>query len=419
MKMSKFRTRLLEQWWRTKEFYDATYYVKFKQKMRLRAIRRKGRATVVLFASNLSMWKLDELYALLANDKRFDTHVVVLPFHSFSEEQKRSDIATMKRYLDNCGIPYLDDKTAYDIFRKGKADIIFYPQPYYGLFNDPFDYHSHKGALLCYVPYALFTTDGWWGYNLNFHNVAWRLYYPSPMHKESALKWATNRGKNIVTVGDIDYNKLYKPTNIVDVWRAQDSKKRRIIWAPHHSFADGDMHRDSFTYMANFMVSVAERYADRIQFAFKPHPRLKSVLYAHPSWGPERTEEYYKRWETMPNCQVELGEYANLFNSSDALIHDCGSFTALYQYTNKPALFVSKDIERVKRDLNDFGILCIDKHYHAKDEAEIIAFIEDVVLRGSDTASEDVNEVVEVLTPPNGVSAAENIYNDIVQSLGI
>ena len=119
--MSKFRTRLLEQWWRTKEFYDATYYVKFKQKMRLRAIRRKGRATVVLFASNLSMWKLDELYALLANDKRFDTHVVVLPFHSFSEEQKRSDIATMKRYLDNCGIPYLDDNTAYDIFRKGKA----------------------------------------------------------------------------------------------------------------------------------------------------------------------------------------------------------------------------------------------------------------------------------------------------------
>lgn len=417
--MSKFKTRALEQWWRIKEFSDVVHYVKLMQKIRLRAIRRRGKATVVLFASNLSMWKLDELYTLFANDKRFDTHVVVAPFRTFTEEQKSSDIAAMKEHLDNQGIPYLDDDMAKALFRKGKADIIFYPQPYYGLLEDPFDYHDHKGALMCYIPYAIFTANNWWAYNLNFHNVAWKLYYPTTMHKDDAFRQATNKGRNVVTVGDIDYFQLYKPTNITDVWRPQDVKKRRIIWAPHHSFADGDMHRDSFTYLANFMLTVAERYADRIQFAFKPHPRLKTVLYAHPNWGPERTEEYYNKWATMPNCQVELGEYVNLFNSSDALIHDCGSFTALYQYTNKPALFVSKNLDGVKRDLNDFGILCIDKHYHAKDESEIIAFIEDVVLRGNNTASDDVNEVVKALTPPNGISAAQNIYNDIVRSLGI
>lgn len=417
--MSKFKTRALEQWWRIKEFSDVVYYVKFLQKIRLRAIRRRGKATVVLFASNLSMWKLDELYTLFANDKRFDTHVVVAPFRTFTEEQKSSDVAAMKAHLDNQGIPYLDDDTAKALFSKGKADIIFYPQPYYGLLEEPFDYHDHKGALMCYIPYAIFTANNWWAYNLNFHNVAWKLYYPTTMHKDDAFRQATNKGRNVVTVGDIDYFQLYKPTNITDVWRPQDVKKRRVIWAPHHSFADGDMHRDSFTYLANFMLTVAERYADRIQFAFKPHPRLKTVLYAHPNWGPERTEEYYNKWATMPNCQVELGEYVNLFNSSDALIHDCGSFTALYQYTNKPALFVSKDLDGVKRDLNDFGILCIDKHYHAKDETEIIAFIEDVVLRDDNTSSEDINEVVEALTPPNGISAAQNIYNDIVRSLGI
>lgn len=417
--MSKFKTRALEQWWRIKEFSDVVYYVKLMQKIRLRAIRRRGKATVVLFASNLSMWKFDELYALFANDKRFDTHVVVAPFRTFTEEQKSSDVAAMKAHLDNQGIPYLDDDTAKALFRKGKLDIIFYPQPYYGLLEEPFDYHDHKGALMCYIPYAIFTANNWWAYNLNFHNVAWKLYYPTTMHKDDAFRQATNKGKNVVTVGDIDYFQLYKPTNITDVWRPQEVKKRRIIWAPHHSFADGDMHRDSFTYLANFMLTVAERYADRIQFAFKPHPRLKTVLYAHPNWGPERTEEYYNKWATMPNCQVELGEYVNLFNSSDALIHDCGSFTALYQYTNKPALFVSKNLDGVKRDLNDFGILCIDKHYHAKDEAEIIAFIEDVVLRDDNTASDDVNVVVKALTPPNGISAAQNIYNDIVRSLGI
>lgn len=417
--MSKFKTRALEQWWRIKEFSDVVRYVKCMQKIRLRAIRRRGKATVVLFASNLSMWKLDELYRLFVNDKRFDTHVVVAPFRTFTEEQKSSDIAAMKAHLDNQGIPYLDDDRAKALFSKGKADIIFYPQPYYGLLEEPFDYHDHKGALMCYIPYAIFTANNWWAYNLNFHNVAWKLYYPTTMHKDDAFRQATNKGKNVVTVGDIDYFQLYKPTNITDVWKPQDVKKRRIIWAPHHSFADGDMHRDSFTYLANFMLTVAERYADRIQFAFKPHPRLKTVLYAHPNWGPERTEEYYKKWATMPNCQVELGEYVNLFNSSDALIHDCGSFTALYQYTNKPALFVSKDLDGVKRDLNDFGILCIDKHYHAKNETEIIAFIEDVVLRDDNTALDDVNDVVKALTPPNGISAAQNIYNDIVMSLGI
>ena len=417
--MPKLKTKAIEFWWRVKDTCDVFYHTKIAHKIRLRSIRRKGKATVVFFASTLSMWKFDELYSLFANDTRFNVKIILIPFRSYSEEQKRCDMDVLKEYFDKRDIPYLEGEDANQFIRRSNPDILFYPQPYYGLYEVPFAYYKHKSRLLCYIPYALFTATGWWAYNLNFHNVAWKLYYPTDMHKEDAIKQAYNRGCNVVTVGDLDYFSLYKPTGNKDVWRAQECKKRRIIWAPHHSIAGGEMNRDSFTWMANFMITIAERYSDKIQFAFKPHPRLKTELYAHHNWGPELTEAYYNKWETMSNTQVELGEYVDLFNSSDALIHDCGSFTALYQYTNKPALFVSTNIDSVKSELNDFGLQCLERHYHAKNEAEIISFIEEIVLNNQHSAKETENEIISALTPPHGVSAAHNIYNDIVKTLGI
>ena len=70
------------------------------------------------------------------------------------------------------------------------------------------------------------------------------------------------------------------------------------------------------TYAAD-MVELAKKYQDSIQFAFKPHPVLKFRLIN--IWGEQKTEEYYKLWETMPNTQLETGDYIDLFLTSDAL----------------------------------------------------------------------------------------------------
>jgi hypothetical protein len=115
-----------------------------------------------------------------------------------------------------------------------------------------------------------------------------------------------------------------------DPWKTVEGGKRlkRVIWAPHHSVGSGDhagMDYSTFLEYADFMLEMARKYADRIQFAFKPHPLLRNNLRA--CWPEEKIDAYYRQWETLPNTQLELGSYKGLFVHSDAMIPDCGSFT--------------------------------------------------------------------------------------------
>ena len=53
-------------------------------------------------------------------------------------------------------------------------------------------------------------------------------------------------------------------------------------------------------------------------------------------------------WESLSNAQLETGKYVDLFMTSDAMIHDCGSFTIEYHYTLKPVMYLVKGEEHTK-----------------------------------------------------------------------
>jgi CDP-glycerol glycerophosphotransferase (TagB/SpsB family) len=99
--------------------------------------------------------------------------------------------------------------------------------------------------------------------------------------------------------------------------------------------------------MAELMLELAQAYKDRIQIAFKPHPSLITQLYQHPDWGKERADDYYARWQQMENTQLETGGYVDLFMTSDAMIHDSGSFVVEYLYANRPVMFVSINLQSI------------------------------------------------------------------------
>lgn len=176
--------------------------------------------------------------------------------------------------------------------------------------------------------------------------------------------------------------------------------------------------RPDFNWSYKVMREIAEQYADRLQIAFKPHPRLKSELYKHPDWGKERTDEFYAFWENSPATQLETGDYIDLFKTSDALIHNCGSFTAEYLYLNKPVAYITRNLAGIKTDMNAFGAACQDAHYIVDSPEEIRRFIDEVVLNGRDSMEPQRVELLQtVLRTPNGNSVARNIYNDLVKSL--
>lgn len=106
-------------------------------------------------------------------------------------------------------------------------------------------------------------------------------------------------------------------------------------------------------------------------------------MYAHPLWGKEKTDRYYSEWECLPNAQLETGEYVDLFMTSDAMIHDCGSFTIEYHYTLKPVMYLVNGREHTKM-MNAYAKEAYDLHYKGKNMKDIRSFIENVISERSD-----------------------------------
>ena len=204
-----------------------------------------------------------------------------------------------------------------------------------------------------------------------------------------------------------------------DIWKPQDQQKKRVIWAPHYTITEGGLlHRDSFTWLSEAMLDIAAEYKTRIQFAFKPHPKLLSVLYELPDWGKEKADAYYNRWANGSNTQLETGEYVDLFKSSDAMIHDSSSFSVEYHFTGKPVLFLSSDLNSVLSSLNDFGKQAILAHYQGNDKDHIVSFLEKTVLNGEDPRYEERQRFRErFLLSPGNRSVTESIFQVFVDSL--
>jgi CDP-glycerol glycerophosphotransferase (TagB/SpsB family) len=158
-------------------------------------------------------------------------------------------------------------------------------------------------------------------------------------------------------------------------------------------------------------LELAAVYKEQLQIAFKPHPLLRIKLENDPNWGKEKTDAYYAEWTNLENGQFENADYGDLFLTSDALIHDCGSFMAEYLITGKPALFMIRN-EAVMKEWSEFGEKAVEAHYQSRTKEELIDFIENVVLKGNDWMKEKRNDFVyQNLLQKNNLTASQNIMN--------
>ena len=167
--------------------------------------------------------------------------------------------------------------------------------------------------------------------------------------------------------------------------------------------------QSNFLWMADFMLELAERYAGKIQIAFKPHPRLLTELYKHKDWGKDRANCYYDEWANRENTQLETEGFIDLFMTSDAMIHDSGSFSIEYHYSGNPVLYIADNFEQQVAEKGELGKLAMRKHYVGRFKEDIIHFIEEVVLNGNDPMKQGREDFYkQYLLPPNGKSVAEN-----------
>lgn len=412
--------------WRTVchpfRIYVQAPLLRYRQRRYVEKLKREEQINVVFFAMSLSMWKYQALYERMKGHPRFRPFVVLSPTPQFAKEIQKAEVETMRRYFDERGISYIDydvdSGRCVNLRKEISPDILFYPQPYDTVLKRKYSFYHFKDKLICYYPYAFWMASGKEWFDSVFHHFAWKLYYPTSGHKTEAAKWMHNGASNVVITGHptTDHYLFELP---IDVWKPQEQRKKRIVWAPHHTIRrdttpQGTSH---FLQMAEFMEDIAVRYAADLQIAFKPHPRLFTALCEHPDWGKERAEAYYHRWAERSNTQLEDGDYKDLFMTSDAIIHDGGSFIVEYHYSQKPALYVTDNLEGRLEELMDYAKEALHAHYLAKDNSEVLHFIESVVIAGDDTMQADRKAFFDTyLLPPNGKSVAENTLDDLINA---
>ena len=393
-----------------------------KHQQLVNLIAHKGFANVVFIASNLNMWRYQGIYDLMKQDPRFRTTILLVPFNSYSDDQKKQDINSLINYFKSIDVPFEDTTTwppeKYSIRKWLDPDIIFYTQQYPYILGNSLDNRHFLDRLLCFAPYGVGTISTPWAVNSCFQNIAWRLFYETEIFRNEAVKSAYNHGKNVVVVGNTNADRFLNGKH-GNPWKEQSKPKKRVIWAPHFAIEENKLlHRNGFLWLHDIMLEIAQDYKDTIQFAFKPHPRLKSVLYSFPEWGKDRTDRYYETWATIPNTQLEDASFFDLFMTSDALIHDCASFSVEYHYSKKPCLFTAKNTQEILSPLNELGRSALEAHYWGNSEEDVRRFLNETVLAGVDPKKNEREAFFnKYLLPPNGKTTAQNIYDNIVNSI--
>lgn len=395
---------------------------RFRQFRNVRRIQRLGKAKIVFLVSSLPMWRFQQLYELLRHDIRFETIIAIYPFPG-SEEVKKKDTKSLLEFFSKTGISVLDlskEPAPGAALRKMiNPDLIFYPQPYDYLYHNDLDSQFFSDKLLAYIPYAMVIFREPWLDRNTLNETAWRLFFPSETRKRQAENVQYNGGFNIRITGEPVVDLFRAPINSSS-WKEQAFFKKRIIWAPHFSIQEnGFLHHNSFLWLYESMLEIAHRYKEKVQFSFKPHPRLLKFLYEMPEWGQEKADAYYQAWKEGENTQLDTGAYIDLFKESDAMIHDCGSFTAEYHFTRNPVLYTSSNIKAVYDSLNNLGKEALDAHYISDTVSGIDSFIEETVLGGNDPQKARREAFYQkYLCPPKGHPVSVNIYNEIIDGLG-
>lgn len=394
---------------------------------RAKKVGRKNKIEVVFFAINLAMWRYQGVYELLSQDEHFNCHIVLTGARQYSREQRHLNLEILREYFQSKSIDFIDfdekEDKGFDVKAQINPDILFYPQPYENQYVQNHNFRGFSNKLLCYIPYAINVIaekDSNFVYNTFFHNIAWKLYYPINYNKLEAERIARNHARNMVVSGypNLDY---YLSDEFNDVWKIKDRSLKRLIWAPHYSMPSEHnwITRSNFLWMSDLMLKIAEQYKDRLQIAFKPHPFLKSRLYQYPGMGKIKTDEYFEKWNSMSNTFI-ASEFVDLFKSSDAMIHDCGSFTAEYLFVNKPVAFVATDLQKLKEDHSDFGRNALSQHYILQNEEDVYAFINDVVIGGMDPKSSQRTDFYDSVLKPNvSGTTSKFIVDDMKKSLGL
>ena len=398
--------------------FEASYRLVPLLHMRLvRKFEAGSRIKVAFVVFQESIWKTDTLFKVMLEDPNFEPFIIAVEPRSID-----NDFCATVRHFEVKG--YQTKYIAKDeglpgvleIFRSTAPDIVFIPNHYQQSFPGLYRF-IFRNFLTCYVPYSLNVShyrNDQDQYNSHVHNLVWKNYAPHVIALETFRRVQSIRGANVVVTGYPSLESLVKRDQVHGIWK--DNGRKRVIWAPHHTIDMPELPYANFLKYAEFFRILAIKYSETISWAFKPHPILRGKLEAHIDWGKARTDEYYRFWDEQDYTQLEVGAYEDLFKSSDAMIHDSGSFIAEYLYVDKPVMFLWSS-STISESFNDYGKQALIANEHGDNIEDIEKFLEDLLENRDAGRQKRANFLRRFQIDEGGSSPSEKIMLDLKNHL--
>lgn len=369
---------------------------------RARQIRKKDKINVVFLLYSLGAWKTETLYLAMKKNPRFNPILVISKFRIDDRENLRQYL-TKRQYMFHEASSVTES-----LWKRFRPDIIFYQKHYSDSLSSLL---KNLRSLSCYTGYGFHSTTDENSFKSDYIYNAWQVYYENRVLCDYYSSRIEKNIHNSYATGIPLMDELMTPRDILkDQWKDNHTKKR-IIYAPHHSIDPENWWQSStFLETGEYILELAEKYSDKVQWAFKPHPVLRSKL--EKIWGIDRTKEYYDKWKNMECSQFEDGAYLSLFKYSDAMIHDCGSFIAEYHATGNPVMYLLRG-DGPANSWNNVVSEAFNLHYMGRSKQDIESFIQNVINDIDIKKADRMRFFTENLIPPNN-SACENIMNCIL-----
>jgi len=408
---------------------------KLAEEKRLQLNKSRAKIKVVFLIRQKAHWACQSVYDAMAEDGSFEVEIWVLPDLSpwVLPELRERNMCETYDFFKKLGMKVkkgydFSTGTLIDVYKEN-PDILIYQTHWSEQSLPEFNVMKLYDRFLCVdIAYGYYLAaiqcDQ---FNHLLHNFAWKSFAQTPFHKELSVKYADNRGINVVAAGYPKMDALYSGKVFSYPWKTSSEEIKRIIWAPHYSL------HISKTVKSCCAIDLAtfDRYYKQMYAFVKSHPGIEMIMKPHPHLGSRimelglmsgnEWENYVKSWKELPNGGFDDGgNYMDIFKGADAMILDSISYIAEFMQTGNPMCFTSKYADRVN-DLaprfNEFGKMTLDKMYIADDWKAIENFISEVVIKGCDGLKENRERFVEEYLQFNKGHAGKFISDHIKGAL--
>lgn len=362
-----------------------------------------------------SVFPLEHVFELMSEDNFFAPFLIVIPDTPRGKDHMlstyiRTCASLEKRYPNSTIVRTFDPRT-FTLRDVVSSCDLYCPSIPYDTNIPPTYWHEcfwHKSIPVFYMPYGPSISNASVRFirEHSFSEKYWRFYAHCQIEADML-----SLGNNMRISGFAKLDGL---------GTLQKSKKERkkIIIAPHHTiFKSNDNINCSHFLQYSDLISRLPSLFPQIDFVFRPHPLLRQNLYQHPAWGKEKTLAWFSALSQYTNVEMqEGGEFLTAFVTSDAMIHDCASFIAEYLFTENPYCYMWDEESNVFEQFSELGKECLGAHYIAKNEQNILDFINAVIINDHDTLSDKRKEICKRLKH-NHPHCSQYIVEDIKKEI--